>query len=222
MFYKIFLFLSLLVLRAVHSNPAIVQHAIKPVENEGRFLLEYTGSINGYINIDLGVQVAMDTSIGFRYDVTFQRGGAVMSHVAFFYKFSSPYQVIEYNYLSHQTQLIKSSNSAKDEDLSVIGQEQIDSFSCTHLQKSNDNEQQDYWMSKAVPGFTQLYKILKGIDANLAMMVISQTVFKWGGIVKPRVVSKEKNGKATTLNVKLIEAETGLVFTDKDFEVPAH
>jgi hypothetical protein len=198
------------------------QTVSKPVNDQKTFLLEYTGSLNGYTNMGVGVQIAMDTSIGFRYDVTFLNGSAVLSHVAFFYKFSSPYQLTEYNYLNHRTQTTKAGKPSKGEDLEVLGNVTIDSFTCTHLQKKNQHEQQDYYMSTSVPGFAQLAQKLMGIDPNLKMMAINQTLFNWGGLVRAQIVAVENGGKTTSFNLKLIEAQTGLVFTTKDFEVPSH
>src|SRR5436309_7426261 len=135
----------------------------KPVDDQKTFLLEYTGSLDASSNMGVGVQIEMDTSIGFRYDVTFLNGKTVLSHVAFFYKFSNPYQLIEYNYLTHKQQVTKSHGSNKGEDLSVVGQEKVSTYSCTHLQKKDQHEQQDYWMSTAVPGFKQLAQKLMNI-----------------------------------------------------------
>jgi hypothetical protein len=192
------------------------------VDDEKTFILQYTGSLDAFTNMAVGVQIEMDTSIGFRYDVTFQNGSAVLSHVAFFYKFSNPYQVIGYNYLTHKQQVNNSKGSNKGEDLSVVGQEKINAYACTHLQKKDKHEQEDYWMSKTVPGFKQLSQKLKNIDPNLAMMAINETIFNWGGLVRAKKLAVEDDGKTVSFNLTLIEAQTGVVFTGRDFEVPSH
>jgi hypothetical protein len=192
------------------------------LDDQKTFLLKYTGSLDGYRNMGVGVQIAVDTSIGFRYEVTFLNGSAVLSRVAFFYKFSNPYQLIEYNYLTHKQQVNKSKGSNKGEDLSVVGQEKINTYACTHLQKKDKHEQEDYWMSKTVPGFKQLSQKLKNIDPNLAMMAINETIFNWGGLVRAKKLAVEDDGKTVSFNLTLVEAQTGLAFTEKDFEVPSH
>ncbi|PWU04475.1 MAG: hypothetical protein C5B52_01470 [Bacteroidetes bacterium] len=222
MLYKFLVLTSLIILGTSNKYPENIRVNTKHSDDENSFLLEYTGTLAGYMNLSVGAQVAMDTTIGFRYDITFQNGTSVISHDAFFYKFSNPNQLTKYNYLTHQSSLINPGKTPKSEDLNVVGKENIDTFVCMHLRKTNDREQQDYWMSKSVPGFSQLTKILKGIDPNLAMMAIDQTLFKWGGLVRARVINVANAGSTTTFNLNLIEEQTGLVFTDKDFEVPSN
>jgi hypothetical protein len=188
--------------------------------NSKTVLLEYLGSLTGPgANFKIGAQIQMDSSIGFRYDVTFQTGTKVLSHIAIFYKFSSPYQTIYYNYLNHKSQVIKGGGSAKDPDMAVVGIEKIDSFTCTHLYKGNDNEKQHYWMSTAVPGFFQLVNKMYSIDPGLELMAINQTIFNWGGLVRLNTTSNT-NGKITSFTLNLVEAQTGLIFPPSDFNVP--
>src|SRR6476661_5706774 len=87
--------------RIVHNNKDSGKQA----------LLEYTGSVSGMVAYNIGIQVAIDTTIGVRYEVTFERGTAVMSHVAVFYKFSSPYQSVLYNFLTHKSTVNKNGGS---------------------------------------------------------------------------------------------------------------
>ncbi len=192
-----------------------------PVTDAKTAVLEYTGSLTNPSNtISIGAQIFMDTSIGFRYDVTFQNGSSVQSHVAFFYKFSNPHQTIYYNYLSHKKEVIKENVSKQNNNASVIGTEKIESYSCTHLQHIWERGSEDYWMSKAVPGFSQLSQILKHLDPGL-MSSITQAIFNWGGLVRLKMVSTTSKGQTTTMDLNLIEAKTGLKFQPSDFNVPS-
>ena len=189
-------------------------------EQESTVLLEYTGSLTGAANSNVGIQIEIDTSLGIRYEVSFQNAGAVLSHTAFFYKFSNPYQTVFYNYLKHKSEVIKGGGTNGGQDVTVVGKEKIDSFSCTHLRQSNKRESQDYWMSTSVPGFKQVATILKNIDPNLLMMAIDGGIFEWGGLVKLKISSTTSKGQTTSLALHLIEAETGLDFPSSDFDVP--
>ena len=183
-------------------------------------LLAYIGSIKGpTANFTIGVHVIMDSTIGLRYDIAFEVGQKVLSHIAFFYKFSNPYQMVYYNYLNHKTEVIKGGGSGNDPDLVVVGTEKIDSFSCTHLYVGNKHESHHYWMSTSIPGFCQLANKLYSIDPGLELMAINQTIFNWGGLVRVKTSSTD-NGQTTTLELNLAEANTNLVFKPSEFEVP--
>ena len=183
-------------------------------------LLAYIGSIKGpTANFTIGVHVIMDSTIGLRYDIAFEVGQKVLSHIAFFYKFSNPYQMVYYNFLNHKTDVIKGGGSGKDPNLVVVGTEMIDSFSCTHLYEDKKHESQHYWMSTAVPGFYLMAIKLNNIDPGLELMAINQTIFNWGGLVRVKTTSID-NGQTTTLELNLAEANTHLVFQPSDFEVP--
>jgi Domain of unknown function (DUF4412) len=217
---KYFLSISLLVLCSAGTKPHPIKNLFKKhITSAKTVLLEYTGSLsNPFANITIGAQLSLDTSIGFRYDITFQNGDRVLSHNALFYKFSSPYQTIFYNYLTHKSEVIKQKEADPTNNVTVIGKEKIDSFSCTHLNHTGDHKTDDYWMSKSVPGFSQLTQILKHIDPGL-MASINETIFNWGGLVRIRMVDTTPNAQ-TTMALNLIEAQTGLEFKPSDFEVP--
>jgi hypothetical protein len=216
---KSFLLIALMALCSAGSKKHPLKDLIAHTTNAKTVLLEYTGSVTGSIaNFAIGAQLSMDTSIGFRYDVTFQNGNSVLSHVAFFYKFSTPHQTIYYNYLNHKTEIIKQKAGDSNNNVSVIGTDQIDSFSCTHLNHTSKHGSEDYWMSTSVPGFQQLCQVLKYIDPNL-MSSITETIFKWGGLVRIRMVDTYSNGQ-TTMVLNLIEAQTDLVFEPTTFDVP--
>ena len=219
--FNYFLLISMLALCSAGSKMHSTKNFLaKHKTNAKTVLLEYTGSLTGSLaNFAIGAQISMDTTIGLRYDVTFQNGNSVLSHVAFFYKFSSPYQLIYYNYLNHKTEVIKQTANDPGNDIDVVGTDQIDSFSCTHLNHTQDHGSEDYWMSTSVPGFSQLCQILKYLDPSL-MSSITETIFNWGGLVRLRMVSTDPKAQ-TTMVLNLIEAQTGVRFSTKEFNVPS-
>jgi len=194
----------------------------KKATSSKQVLLVYVGSRTGKVNIDLGIHIEMDTSIGMRYDVTLQQGTAVLSHVAFFYKFATPHQSVMYNYATRTTTTNDwGGYNVRDQKLAVIGQEQIDNYSCTHLQQENTHSVTDYWMSQTVPGFSQFANILTKLDPGLRAMAINGTIFNWGGLVRMKsVFSTEK--ATSTVTLKLEEANTDIDFPSTDFDVPSH
>ena len=98
--------------KIVHNNKS----------NGKQALLAYIGSVSGMYAMSIGIQVAIDTTIGVRYEVTFEKGTAVMSHVAIFYKFSNPYQTVLYNFLTHKSTVNKNGGSQdSDANVEVIG-----------------------------------------------------------------------------------------------------
>jgi len=194
--------------RIVHNNKDSGKQA----------LLEYTGSVSGMVAYNIGIQVAIDTTIGVRYEVTFEKGTAVMSHVAIFYKFSNPYQSILYNFVTHKSHVIKYGGvSDSDPNVEVVGQETVDSFPCTHLQHGGGTDEiSNYWMSPTVPGFSKLVNALKAINANMPALAFSGTIFNWGGLVKWTITAKTGN-----MELHLIEANTDVTLPSKTFDVPS-
>jgi hypothetical protein len=183
--------------------------------------LKYTGIMSGYTNVNVGIAVEMDTSIGIRYEITYTLG--VKSHTAFFYKFSNPNQIIYYNFLTHKSEVIKNSGSAKEPEVSVVGTAVIKNYSCTHLHHENDkgNATEDYWMSTAVPGFAQVSSVLNKIDPSLKQMIINQSIFNWGGLVELKMKDVSNDGQTTTFNLYLTTAQAGIPINLADFEVPS-
>lgn len=222
MHMKSFLLISLLALSSAKSKMHPTKNLlVTQVINEKTVLLEYVGTLTGsFANYNIGVQLILDTSIGFRYDVTIQNGNAVLSHAAIFYKFSNPYQSIHYNYLNRRKEIIKQTSGKPNNNVNVVGKETIDSFACTHLNHTGDYGSEDYWMSTSVPGFQQLIQILKFINPAF-MSYMNETIFKWGGLVRIRMVANYPQAQ-TTMVLKLIEAQTGLVFQPSEFEVPSN
>ncbi|MFL5808872.1 MAG: hypothetical protein ACJ749_05075 [Flavisolibacter sp.] len=213
--------ISMLSLTAAGSKMKPIVKLIHPAANAKTVLLEYYGEVNSAdVKYNVGAQLMLDTTIGFRYDVSFLQGSKAMSHVALFYKFSSPYQTIFYNYLNHKSEVIKQTASTGSNDISVIGKEKIDSFACTHLRHAVNHDSEDYWMSTAVPGFSQLTQVLQHIDAGL-MSSINGTIFNWGGLVKLSMISSSSKGQIE-FKLHLIDAKTGLRFETSNFEVPKH
>jgi hypothetical protein len=75
-------------------------------------------------------------------------------------------------------------------------------------------------MSTSVPGFAQVAGALKSIDPNLQMMVIVQSIFKWGGLVRLKWVGATTQGETTTFTLNLIQAQSGIPFRLGEFDVP--
>ena len=184
--------------------------------------LVYGGIMHGAgIDVNVGINVEMDTSIGIRYEVKYDLG--VKSHTAFYYKFSNPHQVIRYDFNKHNAEVIKEGGSAKEPVVSVVGKDVIKNYSCTHLNHQNDdgNATQDYWMSPAVPGFAQVAHVLNGIDPSLKQMIINQTIFNWGGLVELHMKAVEKGGQTVTFNLYLSSAQSGIPINLADFDPPS-
>lgn len=182
--------------------------------------LIYGGIMNGYTTVNVGITVEMDTSIGIRYEVTYALG--VKSHTAFFYKFSNPHQVIEYNFLTHKSYVIKGGGSSKDPEVTVLGKTTVDNYPCTHLYHENKkgNASEDYWMSQSVPGFAQVARVLNKIDPSLKQMAINESIFNWGGLVQLQMRDVSNDGQATTFNLYLTSAKSGIPINLADFEPP--
>jgi len=219
---KILLLLPLVFYMAIANKDGPHFTAAKKATSSKQVLLVYTGSRTGKVNVDFRIHIIMDTSIGMRYDVTVEQGTAVLSHVAFFYKFATPHQSVMYNYATRTaTTNDWGGYNVRDQKLAVIGQEQIDNYSCTHLQQENTHSVTDYWMSQTVPGFSQFANILTKLDPGLRAMAINGTIFNWGGLVRMKsVFSTEK--ATSTVTLKLEEANTDIDFPSTDFDVPSH
>ena len=186
-------------------------------------LLVYSGRINGSINIEIGYHVEMDSLIGFRCDIVFENASQVLSHVGIFYKFSSPNQAVFYNFISHEVSVENNFSSAdKDAGLVAIGTEQIDSFTCTHLQYKDNTSVQNFYMSNKVPGYQNIVKVLKNISPSLPEMSINGNIFQWGGLVRLSRVDTESDGKTTKLFLTLSEATSNMAFPASDFDVPSN
>lgn len=239
--FSYFLLISLLAVCSsgskMHSPKKLLT---KHPANAKTALLKYTGSIKGSfagddvtyqdynVNLDIGIELIFDSSIGLRGDFTFVtsiNGKNVMTHNALFYKFSKPYQTIFYSYNNRTTEVTQQAgvdpNPGNDENLKWVGTANIDSFSCIILNhKTGKTGEENYWMSTSVPGFKQLCQILKSIDPSL-MSPITGTVFNYGGLVRMTMNETTQNGQATAV-LNLTEAQTDLKFRlrPSDFEVP--
>ena len=184
--------------------------------------LVYGGIMSGAgIDVNVGINVVMDTSIGIRYEVKYDLG--IKSHTAFYYKFSNPHQVIMYNFYTHKTDIIKESGPAKEPDVSVVGTDVIKNYSCTHLnhQNAKGTATEDYWMSTAVPGFAQVASVLNKINPSLKQMIINQSIFNWGGLVELHMKAVEDGGQTTTFNLYLSSAQSGIRINLADFDPPS-
>jgi len=173
------------------------------------------------IDVNIGINVEMDTSIGLRYEVKYDLGAK--NHTAFYYKFSNPHQVIMYDFYTHKSRVIKESGPAKEPEISVVGKDVIKQYSCTHLnhQHSDGNATEDYWMSPAVPGFAQVAHVLNKIDPTLKQMIINQSIFNWGGLVELHMKAVEDGGQTTTFNLYLSSAQSGIRINLADFDPPS-
>jgi hypothetical protein len=223
---KNFLLLLPLVLSSMNLRPSetLGNRIVHNNKDSGKqALLEYTGSVSGsMVAYNIGIQVAIDTTIGVRYEVTFERGTAVMSHVAIFYKFSSPYQSVLYNFLTHKSMVNKGGGSTdSDANVDVIGNETVNTYLCTHLQHGGGTHHvSDYWMSPNVPGFSKLINTLKTISPNLPALAFSGTIFNWGGLVKWTENSVDE-GQTMHMELHLREANTDIILSSKTFDVPS-
>jgi hypothetical protein len=213
-------FLLLLAVALCSVNLVIPDHPKYSTHDGNGILLVYTGTMSGKMNLSIGIHVEIDSLVGVRYEVVFESGSNTMSHTALFYKFSDPKETIFYNYLSHKSTVNKCcGSSGSGSNVSVVGQEFIDSFSCTHLQGTNNSESgaEDYWVSTSVPGYSELLKILNNISPGLQQMFIEGNIFQWGGLVK--MTSTLHN--QVSVVVKLAEANSSMSFPARDFDVPS-
>lgn len=223
---KQFKFLLLLLSIAFYSaGKGVLKGKMKNDLPKGNgVLLVYTGSLNSpMMNMNISVGIEIDSSIGVRYDAVFLRGSNVLSHMAIFYKFSKPKRSVYYNYLTHKSEVLSNSGeTGGDPQVTVIGNEVMRSYSCTHLQYKDDDETDDYWMSKQVPGFLKLMNVLKNISPDLPGLAINGTVFQWGGVVK--FTHKSVNGttgQTVNVSLQLTEVNSTMNFPASDFDVPS-
>ena len=195
------------------------EYVVDNISDAATVSLKYGGIMHSpSTDVNVGVAVEIDTSIGIRYEVKFDLG--MKSHIALFYKFSNPHQIIHYNFLTHQTRVIKTGGSAKKEDLSEVGTETIKNYSCMHLHHENENETQDYWMSHSVPGIAQIARALNHVDPSLKVMAIDESLFQYGGLVQLKMKSVMNKGEAT-FNLYLSSAQTGIPINLADFDPPS-
>ncbi|MGN6603988.1 MAG: DUF4412 domain-containing protein [Ginsengibacter sp.] len=224
--FKFFLLLLLMTFCLASQHPGKGNGRIKTGNG---LLLVYAGNISTkYLNLDVGIHFEMDSSVGIRYEVAYEKGNIPVSHIAIFYKFSSPDQTVLYNFLTHQSTIDTHAPSPdNDADVSVLGTEAIDSFTCTHLQKKGSSDLSesgatDFWMSKQVAGFPQVVNVLKKIDPNM-VMGLTQVAFKWGGLVKIKMTAvNKKTGETSNAIVQLQEANPTMSFPASDFNVPGN
>jgi hypothetical protein len=181
--------------------------------------LLYTGTTNQAGGLSMGISVEMKPAVGFRYEVVFEKGTAVLSHNTLFYKFSTPTQSIWYNYLTHKATVKTAAGSSPGmPNISVIGTAVIDSFNCTHLQQGNPSSgsTDDYWMCSKVPGFADIVAALQSAAPDMMSDLLNTSIFQWGGLVKLEFSSKD----GTDAILRLTQATTDIVLPDKDFNVP--
>jgi hypothetical protein len=178
--------------------------------------LLYTGQAGG---LGIGISVEMKPAVGFRFEVVFEKGTAVSSHKALFYKFSTPTQSIWYDYLTHKSTINTAAGSSPGvPDITVIGTTVIDSFNCTHLQQGSPSSgsTDDYWMCPNVPGFANIVGALQSAAPDMMTDVLNTSIFQWGGLVKMEFSS---NG-STVGTLRLTLASMNIVLPDKDFNAP--
>ncbi len=185
-------------------------------------LLVYTGTMSGDMNLDIGIHVEIDTLIGLRCDIVFGSGSNVMSHIGVFYKFSSPYQTIYFNFLTHSSTVNNGEGSNNTQRVAVVDSGVVNSFQCAHLKDlmKSDNEMNDYWMSKDVPGFSKLINTLGSISSDLPGMAINGDIFQWGGLVE-WTYHYQKSGKKINVKIDLTEHNSTMNFPASDFDVPS-
>ena len=223
--FKNFLLLLPIVLGSTSLRPSetLGNKIVHNNKNNGnQALLAYVGSLTGMYAMSIGIIVYIDTTIGVRYEVTFEKGTAVTSHVAIFYKFSSPFQSTTYNFLTHKSTVNKNGGSSdSDPNVDVIGNETVDDYLCTHLQHGGGTDEvSDYWMSPNVPGFSKLVNTLKTISPGLPALAFSGTIFNWGGLVK-WTENFVAQGQTMHMELHLHEANTDIVLPSKTFDVPS-
>ena len=183
--------------------------------------LQYWGVIKGYAGINVGIFVEMDTSIGLRYEVTCS--GAIVSHIGFYYKFSNPHKVIMYDFIKHRSEEVGDGSKPQDPEVTAMGNVTVNGYNCTHLHGQNDKgtATQDYYMCDTVPGFKPFTQAFKNINANVEFMVIDQSIFHYGGLVKLIMIENDKEG-TTRLDLNLASAQAGIPIRLGSFDPPSH
>ena len=187
----------------------------KPADNA--VLLVYSGTIEA---MDIGIHLEIDSLVGVRYDVVFEKGNNVLSHVALFYKFSDPQKTVLYNFATHQSITNNCcGTTGGDPKVMPVGTGEVDKYNCTHVQNVHYNQDhaEDYWVSTELPGYSLLLKILNKISPAYKEMFIDGNIFQWGGLVK--MTSKYKGQMVASIN--LTEANSTMTFPKTDFDVPS-
>lgn len=207
----------------IFSTPSGVSHhpTVKGI------MLVYVGNLKSpNINLDIDIHVEMVQAIGLRYEVVYEKGDYVVSHMAIFHKFSQPNQAVYYNFLTHKSMVNKGGDdSPADMTVSVVGKGVIDKYACTHLQYLVDDDSKidrdDYWMSENLPGFQTIVNTVNQMDAGAASIMINGTVFQWGGLVKySKYFEDKQHGEKVSAEINLMEANTDMEFPVTNFDVP--
>lgn len=121
---------------------------------------------------------------------------------------------------------IKALNDATKENLSVIGNENINGYDCTHLRVTSTVDlpydlpgmdtttTTDYWMSKKVPG----YMMLSALIASRPEMLNTkdEKIYEYGLLVKMEV----KEGNIVNMIMELSDAGPSDISADK-FKIPS-
>lgn len=213
------------------SEPGVSDHLginkNHPYKKDGKgVLLVYAGSFQSpQFSYDIGIHFEMDSSIGMSYQVTFERGDNVLSHIAIFYKFSNSNQTILYNYLTHNSSISYNNGSVSDPHVDVMGSETIDNYSCTHLQNLDNDDhhtsKDDFWMSNDLPGFQSITNVLNQLNSGEGAIFINGSIFKWGGLVRmTHYYEDKKTGVTQNAVINLVEANATMDFPASDFDVP--
>ncbi len=222
---KFFLLLLPIILASARQRPSesLGNSVHNNKGNSSQALLDYIGSATGKFGYGIRIQVAIDTSIGIRYELTIKRE-VVIGHVAIFYKFSSPFQTITYNFIRHESTVNKNDGATNsDPKVVVLGNETVDTFMCTHLQHGTGvNAVTDYWMSPRVPGVSMLLNTLRTMNPNLPALVFSGAIFKWGGLVRMTSSFVDPKGQIMSMELHLQEANTGIILPSITFDVPSN
>ena len=186
-----------------------------------RVVLDYKGSVTGAYNMGIGIEVTIDTLVGVRYEV--RMTGAINSHIALFYKFSNPHQTIFYNFITHKSYVNKDVGpSDSHPNVEEVGEEIVGAYACTHLQHAVTHEVSDYWMSRQIPGFSELSHALENVSADLPAMAFNGNIFKWGGLVKMKIVDTDpEKGQNLTMNLHLDNAKINIPLRLGTFDIPA-
>lgn len=216
------------------SKPPLPNQAVNEIiqahkPGSNGVLLVYGGSFKSpEFSYDIGIHFEMAPSIGVSYHVVFEQGDNTLSHIAIFYKFSNPNQATVYNYLNHKSYISYNNGGPDDGDphVTVIGQETMDQYSCTHLQNLENNtsntSKDDFWMCKNLPGFQALTKILNQLNSDAGSLAFNGTIFNWGGLVRmTHYYEDKKTGATQSAEIHLNESNPAMDFPSSDFEVPS-
>jgi hypothetical protein len=225
-FFKIFLLVLAIILSSLRPRPSETSESRIINDNKtfgNQALLDYVGTVSAPKGMGghIGIQVSINTTIGVRYELTSNIGGA-KSHMAMFYKFSKPYQTVFYNFVTHKSTVMKGSGSIDpDPDVEIVGKEKMNTYSCTHLRHRGGTEEiSDYWMSEKIPGFSEIVLALMAINQYLPGQAFSGTIFQWGGLVK-MTDNFESQGQSVNFELHLQKANTNVTLPSSTFDVPS-